>query len=433
MDVLILLGSFALLCALGLPVAYALGLSALIAAFWVDIPLEAVMLKISDGTDDFALLAIPFFVLAGAIMAEGGMAMRLINLARVFVGFIRGGLALVNILASTLFGCISGSSVADTASIGSVMIPQMVKAGYPRVFATNVTICGSVQALLIPPSHNAVIYSLAAGGTISVAKLFIAGVFPGLLFGLCLIGLVLWTARKRSFPKGEPIPLRDVPRIVVDALWGLVTVVIIMGGILSGVFTPTESAAVACVYAFLVTFFVYRDYKWRELPHLVHRVVKTVAMVMMLIGFSVAFGYMMAIMQIPAKVTAFFLSDLREQVRLPVPRQHPAAAARHVHGPGADAADLHADLPAGDPQARHRSGAFRHDHDPESRHRPDHAAGGADAVRRLRDRQGDDGAGGRGAMAVLRRDVRGAAARHLHSGDLALAPARAGVRLTSRL
>ena len=307
MDTVVLLGAFTVLCALGLPVAYALGLGAIIAALWVDIPLEAVMLKISDGTDDFALLAIPFFVLAGAIMAEGGMAARLINLARVFVGVIRGGLALVNILASTLFGCISGSSVADTASIGSVMIPQMVKAGYPRVFATNVTICGSVQALLIPPSHNAVIYSLAAGGTVSVAHLFLAGIFPGLLFGLCLIGLVIWTAHKRSFPKGEVIPLRNVPKIVLDALLGLVTVVIIMGGILSGVFTPTESAAVACVYAFLVTFLVYRDYKWSELPHLIHRVVKTVAMVMMLIGFSVAFGYMMAIMQIPAKVTQFFL------------------------------------------------------------------------------------------------------------------------------
>ena len=308
MDVLVLLGSFAGLCALGVPVAYALGLAALIAAWWVDIPLEAVMLKISDGTDDFALLAIPFFVLAGGIMAEGGMALRLINLAKVFVGFIRGGLALVNILASTLFGAISGSSVADTASIGSVMIPQMVKAGYPRVFATNVTICGSVQALMIPPSHNAVIYSLAAGGTISIAHLFLAGIFPGLLFGLCLIGLVLWTSHKRGYPKGEPVPLSALPRIIIDALWGLGTVVIIMGGILSGIFTPTESAAVACVYAFLVTFLVYRDYKWRDLPRLVHRVVKTVAMVMMLIGFSVAFGYMMAIMQIPAKVTAFFLT-----------------------------------------------------------------------------------------------------------------------------
>jgi tripartite ATP-independent transporter DctM subunit len=161
---------------------------------------------------------------------------------------------------------------------------------------------------MIPPSHNAVIYSVAAGGTISVASLFLAGIFPGLLFGACLIGLVLWTARRKNLPVSRPVPLAEVPKIVVDALWGLVTVVIIMGGILSGVFTPTESAAVACVYAFLVTFFVYRDYKWRDLPHLVHRVVKTVAMVMMLIGFSVGFGYMMAIMQIPAKATQFFVA-----------------------------------------------------------------------------------------------------------------------------
>jgi tripartite ATP-independent transporter DctM subunit len=308
MDVLVLLGSFALFCAIGMPVAYALGMSAIAAAWYVDIPLEAIMLKISDGTDDFSLLAIPFFVLAGGIMAEGGMAIRLINLARIFVGFIRGGLALVNIMASSFFGCISGSSVADTSAIGSVMIPQMVKAGFPRVFATNVTICGSVQALLIPPSHNAVIYSLAAGGTVSVAHLFLAGILPGLMFGLCLIGLVLWISHKRGYPQGEPVKLKEVPKIFTDALWGLVTVLIIMGGILSGVFTPTESAAVACVYAFLVTFLVYRDYHWRELPRLVHRVVKTVAMVMMLIGFSVAFGYMMTMMQIPAKITYFFLS-----------------------------------------------------------------------------------------------------------------------------
>lgn len=307
MDALVLLGSFALLCALGVPVAYALGLSALVAALWIDLPLEAVILKISDGTDDFALLAIPFFVLAGAIMAEGGMAARLINLARLFVGALRGGLALVNVLASSLFGCISGSSVADTASIGSVMIPQMVKAGYPRTFATNVTICGSVQALLIPPSHNAVIYSLAAGGSVSVAHLFLAGILPGLLFALCLIGLVLWMAARRDLPRSQPVTLAEVPKIVREALWGLVTVLIIMGGILSGVFTPTESAAVACIYAFAVTFFVYRDYRWRDLPHLLHRVVKTVAMVMMLIGFSVAFGYMMAILQIPAQATQLFL------------------------------------------------------------------------------------------------------------------------------
>ena len=307
MDALVLLGAFTLLCAIGMPVAYALGLAALIAAAWVGLPLEAVMLKMSDGTDDFSLLAIPFFVLAGAIMAEGGMAVRLIDLAKVFVGFIRGGLALVNVLAMTLLGAISGSSVADTSAIGSVMIPQMVRQGYPRVFSTNITICGSIQTLLIPPSHNMVIYSIAAGGTVSVAHLLIAGVFPGLLFGLCLIGLVLWTARKRNFPREAPVPLARVPKIVLDAVWGLITIVIIMGGILSGVFTATESAAVACVYAFVITVFVYRDYKLRDLPHLVHRVVKTVAMVMMLIGFSVAFGYMMAIMRIPAIMTEFFL------------------------------------------------------------------------------------------------------------------------------
>src|SRR5215213_1618097 len=308
MDMLILIGGFCILCLMGMPVAYALGLAAILAALWIDLPLEAVMLKTSDGMDDFALLAIPFFILAGGIMAEGGMATRIVNLAKVFVGFIRGGLALVNILASTFFGCISGSSVADTAAIGSVMIPQMIKAGYPRLFAVNVTIAGSLQPLLIPPSHNAVIYSLAAGGTISVAHLFIAGIIPGVMLGLSLMILCFYIARRDKFPKGEVIPLRQAIKIAGEAFWGLVTVLIIIGGILSGIFTPTESAAVACIYSFLVTMFIYRDYKWSELPLLVGRVVRTVGMVMIMIGFSIAFGYMMAIMQIPAKITAFFVA-----------------------------------------------------------------------------------------------------------------------------
>jgi tripartite ATP-independent transporter DctM subunit len=307
MDMFILIGGFCVLCLLGMPVAYALGLAAIFAALWIDLPLEAVMLKVSDGTDDFALLAIPFFILAGGIMAEGGMANRLVNLAKIFVGFIRGGLSLVNILASTFFGCISGSSVADTAAIGSVMIPQMIKAGYPRLFAVNVTIAGSLQPLLIPPSHNAVIYSLAAGGTISVAHLFIAGIIPGLMLGLSLMILCMYIARRDNFPKGEVIPLGQALKIAGEAVWGLVTIVIIIGGIISGIFTPTESAAVACIYSFLVTMFIYRDYKWSELPLLVGRVVRTVGMVMIMIGFSIAFGYMMAIMQIPAKITAFFV------------------------------------------------------------------------------------------------------------------------------
>jgi tripartite ATP-independent transporter DctM subunit len=308
MDALILIGGFCLFCALGVPVAYALGLSALLGAFWIDIPLEAVMLKVSDSVDDFPLLAVPFFVLAGGIMAEGGMALRLVNLAKIFVGFIRGGLALVSILASTFFGCLSGSSVADTASIGSVMIPQMIKNGYPRLFAVNITISGALQPLLIPPSHNMVIYSLAAGGVISVADLFMAGVIPGLLLGASLMVLAVYIAHRDGFPKGEPVPLKDVGRIVVEALWGLVTIAIILGGILGGVFTPTEAASVATVYAFFVTMFIYRDYSWSQLPLLMARVVRTLGMVMIMIGFAGGFGYLMALMQIPAKITQLFLS-----------------------------------------------------------------------------------------------------------------------------
>jgi len=314
MDILVLIGTFAIVCLMGMPVAYALGIAAILAALWVGIPLEAVMLKVSGGMSGFSLLAIPFFILAGAIMAVGGMAERLVNLAKVFVGFIRGGMALVNILASTMFGCISGSSVADTAAVGSVMIPQMIKNGYPRLFAVNVTISGSLQPLLVPPSHNMILYSIAAGGSISVAHLFMAGIVPALMLGLSLIILVLIIAHRQGFPKGEPVPLRQAVKIALDAVWGMITVVIIIGGILSGIFTPTEAGAVAVVYALFVTMFVYRDIEWSELPRLIGRVVRTVGMVMIMIGFSIAFGYMMAIMQIPAIATQFFIDISTDKV-----------------------------------------------------------------------------------------------------------------------
>jgi len=187
------------------------------------------------------------------------------------------------------------------------MIPQMIKNGYPRLFAVNVTISGSLQPLLLPPSHNMIIYSIAAGGTISVAHLFMAGIIPALLLGLSLIILVLIIAQRQSFPKGEIVPPRQALRIALDAVWGMITVAIILGGILSGIFTPTEAGAVAVVYAFFVTMFVYRDVKWSELPKLIARVVRTVGMVMIMIGFSIAFGYMMAIMRVPAMATQFFV------------------------------------------------------------------------------------------------------------------------------
>jgi tripartite ATP-independent transporter DctM subunit len=308
MDALVLIGSFILLMLVGMPVAYALGLAALLGAMWIDLPLDAVMIQMASGVNKFSLLAIPCFVLAGAIMAEGGMSRRLVAFAGVLIGFVRGGLSLVNILASTFFGAISGSSVADTASIGSVLIPEMEKNGYPRPFATAVTVSGSVQAILIPPSHNAVIYSMAAGGTVSVAALFMAGVFPGLLLGLCLAIYCLYVARKENYPKGRVIPMKEALKICADAMWGLMTMGIILGGILSGVFTATESASIAVVWAFFVTMFIYRDYKWKDLPKLMHRTVKTVTIVMILIGFAASFGYIMTMMQIPLKITTLFTS-----------------------------------------------------------------------------------------------------------------------------
>ncbi len=309
MDALVIMGTFFLLLAVGLPVAYTLGMTALVGAVYFSGDMSfmtIVMLKMGDGVNKFTLLAIPFFVLAGAIMAEGGIASRLVNFASIFVGFIRGGLSLVNILASTFFGAISGSSVADTASIGSVMIPEMEKKGYPRPYAAAVTASGSVQAILIPPSHNSVIYSLAAGGSISIGALFLAGVMPGLVLCITLMTMCIFFAKKRGYPKGEPIPIKVALKIMLDALPGLFTVVIILGGILSGWYTATESAAIACVWAFLVTMFYYRDYKWNQLPILVHRTVKTVTIVMILIGFAAAFGHILTMLSLPLQISQFF-------------------------------------------------------------------------------------------------------------------------------
>ena len=344
MEIAILIGSFTIVCLLGMPVAYALGLAAILAALWVGIPLEAVMLKVSGGMSGFSLLAIPFFILAGAIMAVGGMAERLVNLAKVFVGFIRGGMALVNILASTMFGCISGSSVADTAAVGSVMIPQMIKNGYPRLFAVNVTISGSLQPLLVPPSHNMIIYSVAAGGTISVAHLFMGGIIPALLLGLSLIILVLIIAHRNNFPKGEVVPLRKALKIALDAVWGMITIAIIgwvkpgflpagrptpwnerlaalkdiwaplllfifvIGG-LYGLpflprFTPTEAGGVGASGAFLIGVLSGRLNKDGILTSLLQATRTAAAVFTVLIG-ALLFGYFLTITQTPQKVTEF--------------------------------------------------------------------------------------------------------------------------------
>lgn len=309
MTLIIFIVSFVILMALGMPVAYAVGLTAVIVTAFADYSLDGLMITIFHSTDNVNLLTIPFFVFAGAIMAEGGMARRLVDFAGLFVGWIRGGLALVNILASTLFGAISGSSVADTASIGSVLIPEMERKGYPRTFSAVLTASASVQAILVPPSHNSVLFAIVANtAAVTIPGMFLAGIIPTFVLCGSLIVMCLISARRNNYPKQDKIELKRKIKIAMDAFWGLITIVIISGGILSGFFTPTESGAIACVWALFVTFFIYREYKFSDLPKLIHRTIKTVTMVMVLIAFAAAFGSVMTLVGLPQQISSALIA-----------------------------------------------------------------------------------------------------------------------------
>ena len=309
MTLLVFVGTFVVLMAVGMPVAYAVGLTAAVVTVFADFSLDGLIITIFHSTDNVNLLTVPFFVFAGAIMAEGGMARRLVDFAGLFVGWIRGGLALVNILASTLFGAISGSSVADTASIGSVLIPEMERKGYPRTFGAVLTASASVQAILVPPSHNSVLFAIVANtAAVTIPAMFLAGIIPTFVLCGTLIVLCLFSARKNNYPKEAKVEFRRKVKITLDAIWGLITIVIISGGILSGFFTPTESGAIACIWAMFVTFFVYREYKFRDFPKLIHRTIKTVTMVMVLIAFAAAFGSVMMLVDLPQQISAALLT-----------------------------------------------------------------------------------------------------------------------------
>jgi tripartite ATP-independent transporter DctM subunit len=302
----ILLGGFALLLLLRVPVALAIAVPALGAAAYLNIPLFTVGQRMVAGLNTFSLLAIPFFILAGEIMVAGGIARRLVNLAGALVGWLRGGLAMINITASTFFGGISGSAVADTSSIGAVMIPMMKKKGYGADYSVGVTISSAAQGVMLPPSHNMIIYSLAAGG-VSVGALFMAGILPGLLLGLALMITSYVLAVRRGYPKEEMVSLSALSRIVWEGLLGLLTPVIIIGGISSGIFTATESAAIACVYAFFLTFVVYREIPLREIISILKNTFRTLAIVLFLIAAASAFGYMLAFLQVPTMMTEYLL------------------------------------------------------------------------------------------------------------------------------
>ena len=308
MEIWILFASFTILLIIGMPVAFCLGISSLLTVLYMDLPPIVVFQQINSGMNAFAMMAIPFFIFAGDLMIRGGIADRLINFAASLVGHLRGGLGQVNVLTCTLFGGISGSAVADASAVGGIMIPQMVKRGYAPDYAVNVTANAAIIALLIPPSHNMIIYSLSAGGNLSIADLFTAGIVPGFMLCGALMAAAWVVAVKRGYPAGVFPGWRAVGVYLVAAAPGLLLIGIIFGGVRSGVFTATESSCVAVVYAFLVTVVAYRQLTWAGFVEATLGAVRTTAMVLLVIGAAGAFGWIMALLQVPAQAIAFMKS-----------------------------------------------------------------------------------------------------------------------------
>ena len=300
MEVTILLGSFTLLLLIGAPVAFALGIAAFATVLYMDLPAVVVFQQISSGMNIFSMLAIPFFIFAGDLMMRGQIADRLVALAAAMVGHLRGGLGQVNIVAATLFGGVSGSAVADASAIGGVMIPQMTARGYAPAYSVNVTANAALIDLLIPPSHNMILYVIAAGGAISVADLFTAGIVPGMLLMVALMVVAYIVAVRRGYPSERFPGWGALLRLAAGAVPGLMLIVIIFMGVRSGIFTATESACVAVVYALLVTLLVYRSLSWHGFIEAVLGGARTTGMVMLIIGTASAFGWLMALLQVPA-------------------------------------------------------------------------------------------------------------------------------------
>ena len=299
--VALLLGVFFGMIILGFPISYSMMGAAAATILYLGLSPTQMINTMVDGVDGFTFLAIPFFILSGDLMAHGGISDRLILLADALVGWMRGGLAMVNILASIFFGGISGSATADTASLGAILIPMMHKQGYDEEFAAAVTMTSSVQGMLIPPSHNMIIYAMAAGG-ISVSALFMAGIVPGVFLGAALMVFSYYLSVKRNYPKGTPFTIRNLLTALRKSIWGLGTVLIVVIGVVKGVFTATESAAIACVYALAVSVIVYREMNGRELLKVVKSSIKTLSTVLILISASGPFGFCITYLKIPEMV-----------------------------------------------------------------------------------------------------------------------------------
>jgi tripartite ATP-independent transporter DctM subunit len=316
MELWILFGVFTLLMLIGTPIAFCLGVASFATVLYMGLPPLVVFQRLNSGMSVFSLLAIPFFIYAGDLMVRGGIASRIVAFAASLVGHVRGGLGQVNIVTATLFGGISGSAVAEAAAVGGLMIPQMKSRGYGADYAVNVTSMAALIALLLPPSHNMIIYSISAGGKISIADLFTAGVLPGLLLAAVLMLTAYVVARKRGYPT-EPFPgFMMVAHLLAVAIPGLLLIAIIFGGVRSGIFTATESSCIAVIYALLVTIFVYRQMSWDGFVHATMGAVRTTAMVLLIIGTAAAFSWLMAFLRVPASLVAWMNAVTQDPIMI---------------------------------------------------------------------------------------------------------------------
>ncbi|MDJ0854228.1 MAG: TRAP transporter large permease [Desulfobacterales bacterium] len=305
MGLFVLIAVFAICVVIGLPVAFGLGVAAVSAFIYEGLPMMIAFQRIISGISIFSLMAIPFFIFAGELMFHGGIALRLVRFASSAVGSVRGGLGVVNVFSSMLFGGISGSAIADVSALGSILIPVMKEKGYDDDYAVNVTVTSSIAGIIIPPSHNMIIYAVAAGGSLSISKLFLAGFFPGVVMCLCLAAVSYLVAVRRGYTSEVFPGVVILIKHFITALPGLLTAIIIVGGVLSGIFTVTESGAFGAIYAFFATIIVYRSLTWEKFKRAVTNAVRTTSMVMILIACSGAFAYLLTFYQVPTKMSVF--------------------------------------------------------------------------------------------------------------------------------
>jgi len=296
--ILILIGGFLLLVALRIPIPYAVGIATCATLLYMGLPLTTICQQMVKGMWSFSLMAVPFFITMGVLMGFGGISEKLLNLADACVGWMTGGLAMVNIVASYFFGGISGSAAADTASLGSLEIPLMVNRGYDVDFSTAVTISSSVEGMLVPPSHNMVIYATTAGG-ISVGSLFLAGYIPGAILAVSLMVLSYILSKKRHYPKGDKFSLKRLLKELASSFWALSSILIVVVGVVCGVFTATESAAIATIYSLIVSVFIYKGINLKQVWPVLGNCIDTLSIVLILIAISNAFGYCLTLLHVP--------------------------------------------------------------------------------------------------------------------------------------